>query len=97
LRTGTLPSRLEQDGRIVIAVKTSPLLAGETVGAAATTLGPQEFLIKTMPARHVARGVYEVSFPPAGSDFEYYLSADRKVRWPATAPAINQTVVVLDD
>ena len=49
---------------------------------------------------HVGRGVHTVSFPPRGarSDVEYYLEAtagDQKVRFPATAPALNQTVVLL--
>ena len=53
---------------------------------------------RAIPLRHVARGVYAVTLPPARADLEYYLEAvldnGQKVRWPATAPAINQTVLV---
>ncbi len=52
-----------------------------------------------VPLRHVARGVYAVTLPPeaAKTDFEYYIRATvdgRSLVFPATAPAINQTVVV---
>jgi hypothetical protein len=48
----------------------------------------------------VARGVYEVEFPGAatkGEDLEYYLEVrparGKAVRFPPTAPEINQTLV----
>jgi hypothetical protein len=49
---------------------------------------------------HVARAVYTGSLPPAqGLALEYYLrvttATGRTMLWPATAPALNQTVVVL--
>ena len=49
---------------------------------------------------HVARGVYRVGLPPGGatSDVEYYLEAaagDQQVRFPATAPVLSQTLVLL--
>jgi hypothetical protein len=50
---------------------------------------------------HVARGVYTAKIPAdriADSDFEYYVRAaadGAPVRFPATAPAMNQTVVVM--
>jgi hypothetical protein len=50
---------------------------------------------------HVARGVYSVVLPVAaikGADFEYYLEANvdgKKLRYPAGAPELNQTVVVV--
>jgi hypothetical protein len=53
-----------------------------------------------VPLRHVARGVYQVQFPPeatAGEDLEYYLEVrtreGQRLRFPVTAPALNQTVV----
>ena len=53
---------------------------------------------QTVRVTHVARGVYKVSLPAAQEDFEYYLTAKtgsgKKLIWPATAPAMNQTVVV---
>jgi len=51
------------------------------------------------PLVHVARGVYTVKVaPPANSDFEYYVEVlpdgGETVRWPPTAPGMNQTVIV---
>jgi hypothetical protein len=46
----------------------------------------------------VARGVYEVTIPAQSDDFEYYIEAQTPIgnaTYPVTAPAINQTVVVL--
>ncbi len=55
---------------------------------------------KKMVAKHVARGVYEAVFPAAAEDFEYSVgavTADCKMfYWPATAPALGQTVVVME-
>ena len=62
-------------------------------------MGRGEF--QKIPLGHVARGVYEVRFPPEGAktDVEYYLEAqwpDGSLRrFPATAPALNQTLVLL--
>ena len=55
---------------------------------------------KTIPLTHVGRGVHTVTLPPApGLGLEYYVqvktAAGREMLWPATAPAINQTVVVI--
>ena len=52
-----------------------------------------------LPLQHLQRGVYSVELPAAlGDDFEYYVEAEpaqgEAVRFPATAPALNQTVVV---
>lgn len=62
-------------------------------------LGTGEF--RTGPSQHVARGVYTVSLPPEATqdDLEYYVEAqtDRGVlRFPATAPRLSQTVVVVE-
>lgn len=48
---------------------------------------------------HVARGVYTVTLPPASvGAIEYYIAAEladeASLVWPATAPGLNQTVVV---
>ena len=49
-------------------------------------------------ARHVAHAVFEVKLPAARDDFEYCLTArttsGTELRWPATAPVLNQTVIV---
>ena len=56
-------------------------------------LGEREFSRNRMS--HVARGVYRGVLSPETSkeDFEYYIEAG-SLRFPATAPEINQTVVV---
>jgi hypothetical protein len=53
-----------------------------------------------IPLTHVARGVYTVELPDRASGvpaFEYYIEAradDQTLRFPVTAPSLNQTVVV---
>jgi hypothetical protein len=54
---------------------------------------------KRLTATHRARQAYRVALPAqSGGTVEYYLEASldngQKARWPATAPSINQTVVV---
>jgi len=53
---------------------------------------------RTVAARHLGRDVYEATLPPADEDFEYRISAataaGRRLVWPVTAPAMNQSVVV---
>jgi hypothetical protein len=63
-------------------------------------LGKGEF--QTLPLEHVARSVFKGTLNAellGGRDFEYFVetrAGDGEVlRWPATAPEINQTVVVL--
>lgn len=59
-------------------------------------LGAKSF--RQLDLSHVARSVYRVVLPGATDDFEYYITArtaqDKKLVWPATAPAVNRTVVV---
>ena len=60
-------------------------------------LGQRRF--EKLPLKLVARGVYSVQLPAgATDDFEYYIQVEPKrgkpVYLPATAPKINQTVVV---
>lgn len=63
-------------------------------------LGRGEFA-KT-PLAHVARGVYRVTLPAEAvkADLEYYVSVTSKegktLVFPATAPRLNQTVIVVD-
>ena len=59
-------------------------------------LGGSKF--KTLAATNRARQAYRVNLPAqARNTVEYYLEASldngERVRWPATAPAINQTVI----
>ncbi|HOZ47712.1 MAG TPA: malectin domain-containing carbohydrate-binding protein [Candidatus Hydrogenedentes bacterium] len=57
-----------------------------------------EVRFEDVPLTHEARGVYAVAISPT-EDFEYYVrvitSEDKSVFWPATAPELNQTVIVL--
>ena len=60
-------------------------------------LGPGPFT--GVAAQHVARGVYRFTLPPdqIKTDVEYYVEASAAgstARFPATAPSLNQTVVV---
>jgi len=62
-------------------------------------LGERRFA--QIPLQHLQRAVYRVELPAAVSDdFEYYLQAEpepgqgQAVRFPATAPKLNQTVVI---
>ncbi|HOY59555.1 MAG TPA: malectin domain-containing carbohydrate-binding protein, partial [Verrucomicrobiota bacterium] len=52
---------------------------------------------RTVPAAHLVRGVWQARLPVATDDFEYYIEAStadaQTLRWPVTAPAMNQTVV----
>jgi hypothetical protein len=68
-----------------VAVLTRPLGRGEW---------------RRIEARVVARAVYQASLPPASEDFEYYAEAQTAgggtLRWPASAPGLNQTVVVAE-
>ena len=78
------------------------VLGGEPVRAELYTrpLGQSDFT--KVGINHVARGVYEVKLPAdvTQTDFEYYveveLNGDRLLRWPATAPTIDQSVVVME-
>ena len=60
-------------------------------------LGKGEFL--ALPMDHVARGVYHVTISNADDDLEYYvqvtMNQNDTTSWPATAPDMNQTVLVL--
>ena len=64
-------------------------------------MGPGEFA--QVPLTHVARGVYSVQFPPDGAraDLEYYVQAvpddGTPLRFPATAPTMGQTVLVVSE
>jgi hypothetical protein len=54
-----------------------------------------------VPLEHVARGVYSARIAAAqiaNNDIEYYVQAavgGNTIRFPATAPVLNQTVVVM--
>ncbi|MFA5814285.1 MAG: hypothetical protein WC865_01505 [Bacteroidales bacterium] len=53
---------------------------------------------ETIEAKHIARAVWNATLPAPDDDFEYQIvsetSGGTKMKWPATAPEINQTVVI---
>jgi hypothetical protein len=53
---------------------------------------------QSVPSRHLTRAVHEATLPPAQDDFEYYITAEtaasQTLVWPATAPGLNQSVVI---
>jgi hypothetical protein len=53
---------------------------------------------KIIDAKHIARAVWNATLPAANEDFEYQIvektSTGAKLVWPATAPEINQTVII---
>lgn len=55
---------------------------------------------KTVEAKHIARAVWNAMLPAAEEDFEYQIVAKitngTKLVWPATAPKINQTVIITE-
>jgi hypothetical protein len=55
---------------------------------------------QAIPATHLGRAVYEAKLPPPQDDFEYHITAEtaggQQLVWPATAPSLNQTVVVTE-
>jgi len=55
---------------------------------------------ENIPAVHVTRAVFKAVLPPAAEDFEYHVFAETatgtKLTWPATAPEMNQTVIVME-
>jgi hypothetical protein len=59
-------------------------------------MGRGEF--RSVPLEPVARGVHRLALPAPVADIEYYLEVEADgavVRYPATAPELNQTVIVL--
>jgi hypothetical protein len=108
------PKQYGGEPRLIVPTVRSSLLRGEVlklkviVLSGAPPRGPALWwremgrgAFKRLRFEHVARGVYEVSFPPGGatSDLEYYVEASgssgRVLRFPATAPAISQTLVLI--
>ena len=55
---------------------------------------------QTVPATHLARAEFQAKLPVAQDDFEYCVVAEcadgQTLHWPATAPTMNQTVIVAE-
>jgi len=77
----------------IIALDKTPV---KSVSVLVRPLGQGDW--RSIAAKHVARAVWSVTLPAATDDFEYQVvaasSTGAKLTWPATAPEINQTVVV---
>jgi hypothetical protein len=107
------PKEYQGQPRLIVPTVRSVVNKGESVRLKTIALDPQpvksvSVLVrqlggrkwKTIPARHLARAVFEARLPAARDDFEYHVTAEtaggQKMFWPATAPAMNQTVVIAD-
>ena len=106
-----VPTGYEGPARIIVPSVRTSADEGEPLKIRVILLGPVDPAATTLhwrvlgrgrfqviPLRVVARGVYEVELPRMTADLEYYLEGPAGagvVRYPATAPALNQTVVVI--
>ncbi len=97
--------------RLIVPTVRTCLRAGEALRLKAMVLSqkePEEVTLhwrdlgagvfKTLELKKISRGVYETILQPAAGDLEYYLRAradERDLVFPATAPQLNQTVVVV--
>ena len=77
----------------IIALSTSSI---GSISVLHRPLGANDW--QTVAATHHARAVWTVTLPAASDDFEYHVvaktAAGTKLIWPATAPAVSNTVVV---
>lgn len=96
-----VPTVLTQTSQSEPLMITAMVLSGAQPSAMALhwrPLGKQKFTTVAMPRASPdrSRGVYRLTLPAqtVAGDFEYYLEAGN-LRFPVTAPAINQTVIVM--
>jgi len=107
-----LPANYAGPTTIIVPVVRTSLEQGEPLNVVATVLAetpPASVLLcwrplggpmgkgefTEVPLAHVARSIYAIMLP-VGEDIEYYIKAGDAV-WPATAPDLNQTLVVVAD
>jgi hypothetical protein len=106
-----LPAEYGGPARVVVPTVRTIVAAGETLSIKAMVLAAEPPGAVTLYWRmlgsgkfaavemaHSARNTYRVSLPALTGDIEYYIKAragDRDVYFPVTAPALNQTVVVM--
>ncbi|MFO7782919.1 MAG: hypothetical protein R6W94_14980 [Spirochaetia bacterium] len=103
------PAREYQgEPRVFVAPARTSVREGESLSVTTTVLGtdatPQVYLremgasrFRAFSMRQVAAAVYTVELPAQARDFEYHVvveSAGEELRWPATAPQRNHTVIV---
>jgi hypothetical protein len=101
----------EGPARIIVPTVRTSLEEGESLKLKAIVLAeepPAEATLnwremgkgafKAVSLEHVARGVYKIDLPAPATDIEYYLKAvisGGEVVFPATAPSLSQTVVIV--
>ncbi|MGD0783430.1 MAG: malectin domain-containing carbohydrate-binding protein, partial [Candidatus Aminicenantales bacterium] len=106
-----LTAEYDGPARVVVPTVRTIVAAGETLVLKAMVLAsepPEAVTLKwralgagkftAVGMEHAARRTYRVSLPALTGDIEYYIEAKtggRDVFFPVTAPALNQTVVVM--
>ena len=101
--------RYRGEPRLVVPTRRSVAVKGEPLALRIVALTPQPCAAvavhhrplgrgewRTVEAMHRGGGVFQATLPAAAEDFEYYVTAGADLIWPATAPALNQTVVVME-
>ena len=92
--TRSLANKGESLTLMIIALDKQP---AKSVRAKLRPLGSRKW--RTVEASHQERAVWQAKLPAGTQDFEYCVEAQtadgQTLRWPATAPAMNQTVVVM--
>ena len=108
-----LPRAYDGPLRVIVPAVRTSLEAGEALalkvlvlakgGPVAVSLNWREMgrgEFRSVPLEHKTRGVYTVVLPPLAGAIEYYIEVEaggETGRFPATAPDLNQTVVVLPE
>jgi hypothetical protein len=106
-----LPREYDGSPRLVVPAVRTSLEAGEALSLKVIVLSkgkPKSAkfrwremgkgAFRSIPLENVARGVYHVTLPAPVADIEYYLDVEadgQVIRFPATAPELSQTVVIL--
>lgn len=106
-----LPREYDGPPRLIVPAVRTSLEAGEALSLRALVLSkvrPESVELRwremgrgafgVLPLENVARGVYQLTLPAPAADIEYSIEvkADGQVvRFPATAPERNQTIVIL--
>ena len=106
-----LSSAYEGPARIAVPTLRPSLEAGESLKLKVIILAqnpPQDAALywremgkgkyQVVPLQKVARSVYSVTLPALSADIEYYIKArtgEQDIVFPVTAPALNQTIVLI--
>ena len=106
-----LPRAYDGPLRVIVPAVRTSLEAGEALALNVLVLAKGEPVaaslkwremgrggFRSVPLEHKARGVYAATLSPAAGAIEYYVEVEaggETARFPATAPELNQTVIVL--